>query len=164
MTVKEIDEAFEEAGKTIKEYGREEVLSAVAEGLQNQLMRGDFVKDPHLLGLLLQGTTRAKKAEKVTVRERCSLASIEDSIEQMIEELENSTEEEVTAEMQTQGHKGEKLPRINLALTRDNYKFVITMARAKGMTITKYVNTLVAQERVQKEPKLASLKKALGRL
>lgn len=72
--------------------------------------------------------------------------------------------EEVEASMKTQGKKGEKLPRINLALSEENYDFVVTMARAQGMTITKYVNVLVAQERARKAPGLAAVKAALENL
>lgn len=57
------------------------------------------------------------------------------------------TEEERAARlanMQTQGRKGCKSPRVNLALTPDNHKFVKTMARASGHTMTQFINLVLA--------------------
>lgn len=48
-------------------------------------------------------------------------------------------------DMRTAGRKGVKLPRINLALAPDIYDYVRTMARARGTTITEFVNHILAQ-------------------
>lgn len=47
--------------------------------------------------------------------------------------------------MQTAGRKGVKLPRINLAFKPAVYDYVVTMARAQGITITEFCNTIMQQ-------------------
>ncbi len=44
------------------------------------------------------------------------------------------------AEMRTQGRKGCKEPRINLAFTPANYDYIKTMARATGKNLTEFCN------------------------
>jgi len=43
----------------------------------------------------------------------------------------------------TQGRKGHKLPRINMAFTPENHVFVKRTARKLGITATEYVNGLI---------------------
>ena len=42
--------------------------------------------------------------------------------------------------MKTSGHKGVKLPRINLAFAPELYDYVQTMSRVRGETMTDFVN------------------------
>lgn len=63
-------------------------------------------------------------------------------------------EAEVTQEAQdeynarnTQGKAGMKAERINMAFSPANYEFLRTMAGLHRMTITKYVNHLIEEER-----------------
>ena len=53
---------------------------------------------------------------------------------------------EAQENMQTQGKKGIKLPRINLALTPSNYDYVKTMASMNGVSVTKFINNLIKNE------------------
>ncbi len=54
---------------------------------------------------------------------------------------------EVTQEVeQTQGRKGAKLPRINMAFATQNLEYLRVMAGLRGQSITRYVNTLVEQD------------------
>lgn len=45
----------------------------------------------------------------------------------------------------TNGCKGLKLPRINMAFTPSIYDYIRTMARVQGITITDYVNNILEQ-------------------
>ena len=54
---------------------------------------------------------------------------------------------EVTPEVaQTQGRKGAKLPRINMAFTPQNLEYLRVMAGIRGQSVTRYVNALVEQD------------------
>lgn len=44
---------------------------------------------------------------------------------------------------QTTGHKGVKLPRINMAFYPDVYDYVQTMSRVTGQTMTDFVNAIL---------------------
>lgn len=52
-------------------------------------------------------------------------------------------------EQKTQGRKGEKMPRINMAFTPVNLEFLHIMAAVEGTSITRYVNRVIEQERKQ---------------
>lgn len=53
--------------------------------------------------------------------------------EQEIQEFQSS--------LQTSGHKGVKLPRINMGFTPEIHDYIKTMARVQGKTITEFVNS-----------------------
>ncbi|MCD8287188.1 MAG: hypothetical protein LUD50_08200 [Clostridia bacterium] len=53
--------------------------------------------------------------------------------------------------MKTQGRKGCKLPRINLAFSPDNYEFARIMARATGQSITRFVNLCLQKYKEEHE-------------
>lgn len=55
------------------------------------------------------------------------------------------------ARMQTQGRKGCKAPRINIAFSEDNYRFVKIYASSTGQTITRAVNELLDYARTNPE-------------
>lgn len=46
----------------------------------------------------------------------------------------------------TQGRKGAKLPRINMAFSTESLDYLRIMAALRGISITKYVNDLVEQD------------------
>ena len=50
---------------------------------------------------------------------------------------------ELMQDMKTTGHKGVKLPRINLAFTPEVYDYVKTMSKAAGMTYTEFINKIL---------------------
>ena len=47
----------------------------------------------------------------------------------------------------TQGRKGLKMPRMNTAYTPSNMDYLKTMAAINGVSVTRYVNTIIAQHR-----------------
>lgn len=47
----------------------------------------------------------------------------------------------------TQGKKGKKLPRINMAFTTENHTYIKKRSRQEGMSITEYVNRLIDDDR-----------------
>lgn len=50
-------------------------------------------------------------------------------------------------DMTTQGRKGCKLPRVNMAFSTDNYNFIKVMAKATGRNMTEFINDLVTAYR-----------------
>ncbi len=54
---------------------------------------------------------------------------------------------ERSSEMRTQGRAGAKLPRVNMALTPENYDFVKVVGAIRGMSMTHYVNWIIEQYR-----------------
>lgn len=55
--------------------------------------------------------------------------------------------EERAAQLRTQGRKGCKAPRINMAFTTDNHQFIKVMARITGQSMTEFLNFVVEQYR-----------------
>ena len=54
---------------------------------------------------------------------------------------------ELLKELKRGGHKGVKLPRINLALTADNYLYVRACSRAAGLTYAELINQAIDEHR-----------------
>lgn len=52
-------------------------------------------------------------------------------------------------EQRTQGKKGAKMQRINMAFTPSNLQFIRTMSKAKGQTMTQFVNEIITRERTE---------------
>lgn len=52
----------------------------------------------------------------------------------------------VPHEAGTQGRKGAKLPRINMAFSQQSLDYLRVMSALKGMSITRYVNDLIEQD------------------
>lgn len=67
----------------------------------------------------------------------------------MFEEIEHVTAEtpETPEAQATQRKPREKLPRINMAFSPDNYDFIQTMARVRGETLTAFVNDIMDKAR-----------------
>lgn len=51
---------------------------------------------------------------------------------------------ERAAELKTQGRKGCKAIRINMAFTPENHRFIKIMAKASGRTMTEFTNLVIA--------------------
>ena len=43
----------------------------------------------------------------------------------------------------TSGHKGVKLPRINVAFAPDTYEYIQTMAQVRGETMTRFIDHII---------------------
>jgi len=56
------------------------------------------------------------------------------------------TQEEYDAR-NTQGKKGMKADRMNMAFSHENFEYVRTMAGLHKMTMTKYINRLIEEDR-----------------
>ena len=56
-------------------------------------------------------------------------------------------------EMRTQGRKGVKAERINMAFSTGNYEFIKVMARATGKTMTEFTNLIIEAYR-QEHPEI----------
>lgn len=53
---------------------------------------------------------------------------------------------EAQEEQRTQGRKGLKMPRMNMSFTPSNMEYLKIMAGISGITVTRYVNTLIEQD------------------
>ena len=60
---------------------------------------------------------------------------------------------ERAAKLKTQGRKGCKATRINMAFTPENHEYIKVMARLTGKTMTEYTNLCIEQHR-QQHPEL----------
>ena len=78
------------------------------------------------------------------------------------QQAEASQEEaaERAAELRTQGRKGCKAIRINMAFTPDNHEFIKVMARISGQTMTQFTNLVVERYRAE-HPELYDQAKAI---
>lgn len=62
----------------------------------------------------------------------------------------------------TQGRKGQKLPRINMAFSPENLEYLQLMARVRGCSATEYVNRLIAADREEHGDIAAQAAKLFG--
>lgn len=60
----------------------------------------------------------------------------------------------------TQGKKGMKADRMNMAFSHENFEYVRTMAGIHKMTMTKYINHLIEEDR-ERNAKLYAKAKSL---
>ena len=67
-------------------------------------------------------------------------------VQQEQEEQEVQRPKAVLAAVQTQGRRGAKLPRINMAFAPQNLEYLRIMAGLHGQSVTRYVNVLVEQD------------------
>ena len=63
-------------------------------------------------------------------------------------------------QMRTQGRKGVKATRINMAFSVSNYQFIRVMARATGRTMTEFTNAIIAAYQ-REHPELMAQAQAL---
>ena len=68
--------------------------------------------------------------------------------------------QERAAELRTQGRKGCKATRINMAFTTENHEFIKVMARLTGKTMTEFANLVVERYR-NEHPELYEQAKAI---
>ena len=62
-------------------------------------------------------------------------------------EYDEAEAAELAATMKTQGRKGVKMPRINLAFTPENHAYIETMSRIRGESLTTFVNRIIDADR-----------------
>lgn len=67
---------------------------------------------------------------------------------------------ERAAELRTQGRKGCKAIRINMAFTPDNHEFIKVMAKISGKTMTEFTNLVVERYR-NEHPEIYEQAKAI---
>ena len=58
----------------------------------------------------------------------------------------------------TQGKKGAKAQRINMAFTPSNMEFIKIMARVKGQTMTQFVNAILDKAREENKDTIEAIK------
>lgn len=64
------------------------------------------------------------------------------------------------AAMRTQGRKGCKATRINMAFTPDNHEFIKIMSRVSGKTMTEFANLVIEKYR-EEHPEIYEQAKAI---
>jgi|HigsolmetaGSP11D_1036233.scaffolds.fasta_scaffold00512_25 hypothetical protein len=62
----------------------------------------------------------------------------------------------------TQGRKGQKLPRINMAFSPQNHEYLQLISRLEGVSITEYVNRLIETDRGLRAEVIAKAKQILS--
>lgn len=105
-----------------------------------------------------------KKFKEVAEQTPGVYETIIGAAEEAQEVQEVSAEQKVFADLRTQGQKGAKLDRINMAFTAENMDYIRTMSKLKGQTMTQFVNILVAHEREQNGAAFDAAKKILESL
>lgn len=80
------------------------------------------------------------------------------------EEPSEQDVQEAQEALQTQGRRGYRLQRINMGFTPSNLEYIRTMARAKGMTQTQFVNAVLDAHREAAGDKFDKIKELLGDL
>lgn len=93
-------------------------------------------------GMNIAKTTGAGAGEEVLKRQQQGASRKGQQQEVTPEE---KAEREATG--RTQGRKGCKAVRINMAFWSDNHEFIKTMARISGKTMTEYTNLVIAKYR-----------------
>lgn len=90
----------------------------------------------------------AKAIQRRTTAEEVTEATAEE-VKPRKERRTYSKEEanEYLKNMKTQGRKGIKMQRKNIALSPDNYKYVEAMSRATMRTATDFINVIIAEHR-----------------
>ena len=79
------------------------------------------------------------------------LSSLEQATARKGQQSSASPEEQAerAADLKTQGRKGCKAVRINMAFTPENYEYIQTMSRLRGQSLTAFVNKLIDKHREQ---------------
>jgi hypothetical protein len=67
---------------------------------------------------------------------------------------------ERASQMKTQGRKGCKAVRINMAFSPENYEFIRVMSRISGQTLTDFTNNVIAKYR-EEHPEIFEQAKAI---
>lgn len=62
----------------------------------------------------------------------------------------------------TQGRKGQKLPRINMAFSQDNLEYLQRISRIEGCSMTEYVNRLLQADQEKRADLLEKWDELLG--
>lgn len=61
----------------------------------------------------------------------------------------------------TQGRKGKKLPRINMAFSQENLEYLRLISRIEGVSMTEYVNQLLEVDKAEKSAVLGKARRVL---
>lgn len=72
--------------------------------------------------------------------------------------------QEAQEALQTQGRRGYKLQRINMGFTPTNLDYIRTMAKAKGLSQTQFVNQVLDRHREEAGEAYTKIKELLGDL
>ena len=71
--------------------------------------------------------------------------------------------QERQAQGRTQGAKGAKMPRINLASTLDNYEFIKRFARFRGENMTDFANHIIEAYRTEHQKEFEEMQKFISK-
>lgn len=77
---------------------------------------------------------------------------------QRTQEVQEVQEDRKSVSKTTQGRKGQKLPRINMAFLPENLEYLQVISRIEGVSITEYVNRLIDSDRAERSDLLEAAK------
>ena len=70
-------------------------------------------------------------------------------------------QKETSISKTTQGKKGQKLPRINMAFSPENHEYLEIVSRIDGISKTDFVNRLIAKDRSRRSDEVEKAKSVL---
>ena len=70
-------------------------------------------------------------------------------------------QKETSISKTTQGKKGQKLPRINMAFSRENLEYLQIISRIENTSVTGYVNKLIAKDKSRRADEVEKAKSIL---
>lgn len=105
-------------------------------------------------------------AKKDFTKQAANASTASETYDKIMPQEVDHTQEvlEAQEEGRTQGRKGMKLKRINMAFTNPNLDFIRVMAGISGMSMGRYVNSLIEAERERNGEAYNEAKALIGRL
>lgn len=76
-------------------------------------------------------------------------------------EAQEPQEAQPSESLNTQGVKGAKLPRINMAFSEANYEYISVISKLSGLTMTQFVNRILDADRQENAETLKQAKELL---
>ncbi len=101
----------------------------------------------------------AKKSFKDNNPALAFISTQEAEIEQ--QEQEAQEEQRTPIAHTTQGKKGQKLPRVNMAFATNNLEYLQLISRIEGVSMTEYVNRLIEADKEARKEIIEEAKKLL---
>lgn len=113
------------------------------------IQEGSMNQDLYEVSQMIVDETIAKKMTEILSQklEQTLLEAIAKKNGQQ-KTADKEEQEKRAAELRTQGRKGCKAPRINMAFTTENYDFLKRESKKNGETITQFANRMIQDAKI----------------
>ena len=101
-------------------------------------------------------TEKDKNTQEVQEQQEVQKVQEPQKVSEVQEVKKNQTSKD------TQGRKGQKLPRMNMGFFDDNLEYVQKMSKIKGVTLTAYINSLITEDKQKNKELLEQIEKFLN--